>query len=76
MTSRSSGTLRSASIITAREDGDAALEVDRAAAKHDAVLHDAGEGIDRPLLALDADDVGVRGEEESGAWSRCREVGR
>src|SRR5213075_1063812 len=44
----------------AGEDGDAALEVDRTAAVHSAILDEAIEWVDRPLLALDADDVSVR----------------
>ncbi|MGC4085299.1 MAG: hypothetical protein QM736_25050 [Vicinamibacterales bacterium] len=45
------------------EDGHSAFEVDGSASVDVAVLDHPGERVDRPLLALDADHVGVRGEQ-------------
>src|SRR5206468_6897933 len=63
----------------AREDGHAALEINCAPAVDVTVLLDARERIDAPLLSLDADDVGVRGQEH-GAFAavalEARDEGR
>ena len=46
------------------EDGEAAFEIDGAAAVHVAVLDYAGEGIERPLFALYSHHVLMGGDEE------------
>jgi hypothetical protein len=48
----------------ARKDGDAALEVDGAAAVDVALLDQPGKRIHRPFVALDPDRVRVRREED------------
>ena len=47
----------------AREDGHSTFEVHRASAEDMIAGDDSGERIDGPLVSLDADDVGVRGDE-------------
>ncbi len=65
MTSRSSGTFRRCSSMKASRHADGhALVVRGAAAVDVAVLDRPAERIERPFLALDADDVGVAHEQE------------
>ena len=58
------------------EDGEAAFEIDGAAAVHVAVLNHAGEGIERPLFALHSHHVLMGCDEYRASCFRRRAGGR